>query len=293
MAEETTESGPPESPEREDPPRSSGKHPIGRMLAIGLIASAIGTVLVLLIDWFPVGASAGADDVDLLYDITLIVAIPIFVLVMAVAIYSVVRFRARPGDTRDGAPIHGNARLEVVWVSIPLVIVIALAAYAWIVLDNIEAREPNTLQVGVRAQQFAWSFQYPQPGGRPVESEELVLPEGRPVNFNIDAVDVIHSFWVPAFRIKQDAVPGITTETRAVPIRTGRYDVVCTELCGVGHATMRQNVRVVPPAEFDRWMAARRGSASPTGSAGASAAPTPPPRAQAGAAGPAESGGRG
>ena len=265
MAEEKSETGTSERAEDREPPQSSGKHPIGRMLLIGAIASAIGVVLVLLIDWFPVGASSGAADVDLLYDVTLIIAIPIFVLVMAVAIYSVVRFRARPGDTRDGAPIHGNARLEVVWVAIPTIIVTALAAYSWIILDEIEAREPNTLEVSVRAQQFAWTFQYPQAGARAIDSEELVLPEGRPVNFNIDAIDVIHSFWVPAFRIKQDAVPGIKTETRTVPTRPGRYDIVCTELCGAGHATMRQDVRVVPPGEFDRWLAAKRGGTSPTG----------------------------
>jgi cytochrome c oxidase subunit II len=282
MAEETSETGTRERPEDREPPHTSGEHPIARMLLIGAIASAIGVIGVLLIDWFPVEASAGADDVDLLYDITLVVAIPIFVLVMAVAIYSVVRFRARPGDTRDGAPIHGNARLEVVWVAIPTIIVSALAAYSWIVLDDIEAREPNTLEVSVRAQQFAWAFQYPQPGGRPIDSEELVLPEGRPVNFNIDAIDVIHSFWIPAFRIKQDAVPGIKTETRTVPTRPGRYDVVCTELCGSGHSTMRQNVRVVPPREFDRWLAAKRGGAGAAGGGAAQSGRDTGARATAG-----------
>ena len=282
MAEDTTsETRGGEPPEAQEPPRSSGEHPIARMLGIGLIASVIGVGLVLLIDWFPIGASSAASPVDTLYDVTLMIAIPIFVLVMSVAIYSVVRFRARPGDTRDGAPIHGNARLEVLWVAIPFLIVSALAAYSWVVLDDIEARDADTLEVGVRAQQFAWSFQYPQAGGPAVESNELVLPEGRPVNFNIDAVDVIHSFWVPAFRIKQDAVPGIKTETRTTPTRVGRYDVVCTELCGVGHATMRQNVRVVPPGEFNRWLAGRRGAggqggaaqAAPSGEAASASSP--------------------
>jgi cytochrome c oxidase subunit 2 len=265
MAEEQTETAPEERPEAEEPPRAGGEHPIARMLLIGAVASAIGVGLILLIDWFPTPASTEADQVDTLYDITLVVAIPIFVLVMSVAIYSVVRFRARPGDDRDGAPIHGNARLEVVWVAIPFVIVSALAAYSWIVLDDIEARAPGTLPVTVRGQQFAWSFEYPQRGGAPVKSEELVLPIDRPVNFSIDAVDVIHSFWVPAFRIKQDAVPGIKTETRATPRQTGRFDVVCTELCGAGHATMRQNVRVVSQPEFDRWLAGRRGAAGAPG----------------------------
>jgi cytochrome c oxidase subunit II len=256
-----TEQGAEPVPERREPPQSSGQHPIARMLLIGAIASAIGVGLVLLIDWFPPLASSWARPVDTLYLVTLGIAVPIFVLVMTVAIYSVVRFRARPGDTRDGAPVHGSARLEVVWVAVPFLIVSALAAYSWIVLDDIEARSPQALRVDVRGQQFAWTFQYPQRGGPPVQSEQLVLPVGRQADFRIQASDVIHSFWVPAFRIKQDAVPGLKTETRTTPTRVGSFDVVCAELCGAGHATMRQTVRVLPPAEFDRWLASRRGGA--------------------------------
>jgi len=254
-----TEGGAEPPPERREPPEPSGQHPIARMLLIDAIASAIGVGLVLLIDWFPPVASSAAGPIDTLYHVTLVVAVPIFVLVMTVAIYSVIRFRARPGDTRDGAPVHGSARLEVVWVAVPFVIVSALAAYAWIVLDDIEARSPDALRVDVRGQQFAWTFQYPQRGGPPVQSEQLVLPVGRQADFSIQAADVIHSFWVPAFRIKQDAVPGIKTETRTTPTRTGTFGVVCAELCGVGHATMRQTVRVLPQREFDRWLASRRG----------------------------------
>ena len=257
-----TEGRDPEPPERREPPGASGDHPIARMLLVGAIASAIGVGLVLLIDWFPPVASSGAQSVDTLYDVTLGVAIPIFVLVMTVAIYSVVRFRARPGDTRDGAPIHGSARLEVLWVAVPTLIVSALAAYSWVVLDDLEARASDPLRVSVRGQQFAWTFQYPQPGGQPVQSEQLVLPVGRQADFTIQAADVIHSFWVPAFRIKQDAVPGIKTQTRTTPTRTGSFDVVCAELCGAGHSTMRQNVRVVPKAEFDRWLAGKRAAAA-------------------------------
>jgi len=272
MADQDAETEVPESevPERQEPPRSSGEHPIARMLLVGVVASAIGVGLVLLIDWFPTSASREARAVDTLYDVTLGIAIPIFVLVMTVAIYSVFRFRARPGDSREGAPIHGDARLEVVWVAIPFLIVSALAAYSWIVLDDIEARKPDEVRVKVQAQQFAWTFEYPRAGGPPVRSEELVLPVGRQANFDIRAVDVIHSFWVPAFRIKQDAVPGIVTQTRTTPQRVGTYDVVCTELCGAGHSTMRQDVRVVPQAEFDRWLSrgAQGATASPAGAGG-------------------------
>src|SRR5205807_3605334 len=142
---------------------------------------------------------------DTLYDVLLIVSVPIFVLVMTVAIYSVVRFRARPGDTGDGPPIHGNARLEVVWVVIPFIMVSSLAAYAWITLHNIEKKKKGEMIVHVMAQQFEWHFRYAAPGGRQVMSNVLYLPLDKPVKFEINTKDVIHSFWVPAFRLKSDA----------------------------------------------------------------------------------------
>lgn len=268
------------------------KHPLAQMLVIGAIASVIGVVFALLIDWFPPHAATAAGDVDTLYDVLLIFSVPIFVLVMTVAIYSVVKFRARPGDQSDGPPIHGNALLEVVWVAVPFLIVSALAVYGWVVLRDIEEPQPNTMVVDVTGQQFAWSFQYPQPGGAdPVQSNQLVLPVNRPVDFKIQALDVLHSFWVPAFRLKSDAVPGIETSYRATPDRVGTYDVVCAELCGLGHSTMRQTVRVVPEQEFATWLAARKDEAAPaSGSAegsagGGQAAPSEedqPPRSDTG-----------
>jgi len=222
------------------------------MFAIGVIASLIGVALALWIDWFPVNAASSTSEIDTLYDVLMIVSVPIFVLVMTIAIYSVYRFRARPGDMRDGAPIHGNTRLEVIWVAIPTVIVSILAAYAWIVLDDVEAKKPNELKVIVVAQQFAWHFQYPQYGG--VQSEQLYLPKDRPVSFDIKTEDVLHSFWIPSMRLKNDAVPGLTTHFRLTPTRYGKYDVVCAELCGLGHATMRQYAHVVQTDTFDTWV---------------------------------------
>ena len=236
-------------------------HPIARMLAIGVVASLAGIALAYLIDWFPHQASTQAKEIDKLWDILLAVSVPVFVLVMSVAIYSVVRFRARPGDQRDGEPIHGSTKLEVIWVAIPFVIVTVLAVYAWIVLEDLEEPRPNTMVVDVRGQQFAWSFRYQGPDGKPVSSNELVLPVNRPVEFKIRASDVIHSFWVPDFRMKQDAVPGLTTRTRVTPTRLGTYDVVCAELCGLGHSTMRQTVRVVDDSQFAAWL--ERGGKGP------------------------------
>jgi cytochrome c oxidase subunit 2 len=255
MSERDPAAGSPKGAPEEDPRIEGEKHPIAKMIGIGLVASVVGTAITLLMDWFPEPASGAADTIDTVYDVLLICSVPVFVLVMTIAIYSVVRFRAKPGDLRDGPPIHGNTRLEVFWVSVPFLMVSALAAYAWIELDNIEAKQPNELVVAVTGQQFTWTFEYP---GEDVNSTELVLPEDRPVDFRIRTRDVIHSFWVPEFRLKSDAVPGLTTKIRLTPTRIGRYQVVCAELCGIGHSTMRQDVRVVAPGEFDGWLQEQR-----------------------------------
>jgi cytochrome c oxidase subunit II len=244
-------------------PDDEHQHPLARMLLIGLVASLIGDVIVLLIDWFPVGATKSAHEIDTLYDVLLLVSVPIFVLVMTVAIYSVVRYRARPGDMGDGPPIHGNTRLEVIWVTIPFLIVTTLAIYAWIVLNDVEAKKPNEMTVKVYGQQFTWHFQYPSLGN--IKSDQLYLPKDQPIKFDVGTQDVIHSFWVPNFRLKTDAVPGITTHIRATPDRLGRYDVVCAELCGLGHATMREFVYVVPRAQFNQWVLKQKKLQAPGG----------------------------
>ena len=237
--------GPPET----DPRIEGEQHPVARMIGIGLFASVIGIAITLWIDWFPENAAGEAGTIDTLYDVLLICSVPVFVLVMTIAIYSVVRFRAKPGDMGDGAPIHGNTRLEIIWVTIPFIMVTALAIYGWVVLDDLEAKQKNEMVVNVTGQQFTWTFEYPS---EKVNSPELVLPVDRPIEFKIKTKDVIHSFWVPQFRLKSDAVPGLTTSIRVTPDKPGRYEVVCAELCGLGHSTMRQFVRVLPADEFDR-----------------------------------------
>jgi cytochrome c oxidase subunit 2 len=235
------------------------------MIGIGVFASLIGIAITLVIDWFPESAAGSASKIDTLYDVLLICSVPVFVLVMTIAIYSVVRFRARPGDMGDGPPIHGNTRLEVIWVTIPFVMVTALAIYGWITLDNLEAKQKNELVVNVTGQQFTWNFEYPS---EKVTSPELVLPVDRPVEFKIHTKDVIHSFWVPQFRLKSDAVPGLTTKIRLTPNKVGNYEVVCAELCGIGHSTMREFVRVLPVSQFDSWLSKHRKAAAGGGGGG-------------------------
>ncbi|HEX6715428.1 MAG TPA: cytochrome c oxidase subunit II [Thermoleophilaceae bacterium] len=237
------------------------------MLVIGIGAAALGTFGSLQIDWFPTQASTAAPKIDTLYDWLLVASVPMFVLVMSVAIYCVVRFRVRPGGpTGDGAPIHGNTRLEIIWVTIPFLIVTALAVYAAVVLAQIEKKKPNELQVRAIGQQFTWHFEYTQ-DGKKFTTDQLYLPNNRPVYMKINTRDVLHSFWVPAFRLKMDAVPGQTDYVRFTPNRLGNYEVVCAELCGIGHATMRVKAAVVSTQEFEKW-AQTRLSPQPAGGGG-------------------------
>jgi cytochrome c oxidase subunit 2 len=240
------------------------------MLIIGAIASVIGVVIALLIDWFPPQATTESRKIDTLYDVLLVVSVPVFVLVLVVVLYSVWKFRMRPGEElKDGPPIHGNTGLEIIWTAVPAILITGLAVYAYAVLHDIEKAKANTLEVQVTGQQFTWSFQYPQAGGKPVNSPQLYLPKDRPVRIKIKAVDVIHSFWVPAFRLKKDAVPGITTDVRFTPNRLGTYPVVCAELCGIGHAVMRQTAHVVSPAAFAAWLQKKKAPPAPAGGGGA------------------------
>src|SRR3954453_7366072 len=137
------------------------RHPVLQMFLIGFVAAIIGVAISLSIDWFPARGGSAAKPVVTLYDVLLIVSVPIFVLVMTVAIYSVWRFRAKPGDMSDGAPIHGNTKLEVIWVTVPFLLVTGLAIYGWVTLSDIEAKQPNELVVNVTGQQFTWHFEYP------------------------------------------------------------------------------------------------------------------------------------
>jgi cytochrome c oxidase subunit 2 len=234
------------------------------MLIIGAIASAIGIALSLLIDWFPGQASSQAPKIDTLFDVLLIVSVPILVLVLVIVLFCVWKYRMRPGDeNKDGPPIHGNTRLEVIWTAVPAILLVGLCSYAYVVLRDIERKPKNEMLVGVKGQQFAWSFSYPGAGAaKAVNSTQLYLPEGRAVKFNIRSEDVIHDFWVPQFRMKIDAVPGQVTKYRVTPTRRGTYPIVCAELCGLGHATMRATVHVVPAAQFESWLARLRASAA-------------------------------
>jgi cytochrome c oxidase subunit II len=239
--------------------------PVLQMVCCGAIGVAILLPIVLfLIPWWPADASTQASNIHTLYDVLLIATVPIFVLVLTVVLYSVFKFRMKPGEEeKDGPPIHGNTRLEVVWTAIPAVLILCLCGYSYSVLSSNEANHPGAMVVNVTARQFAFEFSYPQSGSNQIVSPELYLPKGRPVVFKLRSVDVIHSFFVPQFSEKLDAVPGITTVLRVTPTRLGTYAGECTELCGAGHSLMRATVRVVTPAAFQTWLRAQKPNAPP------------------------------
>ncbi len=230
-----------------------------------LIGTAILLPIALVIHWFPADASKQAHNDRILYDVLLIASVPIFVIVESVVLYSVWNFRMRPGEEdKDGPPIHGNTRLEVVWTAAPALLIVGLCIYAYTVLRSNEKTIPSERLINVTERQFAFEFSYPMDHGKQyVVSPVLYLPNNKPVLFHIRSLDVIHSFFVPDFSQKIDAVPGITTDLHVTPTRIGTYPVECTELCGAGHAFMRTAVHVLTPTAFNSWLAAQKPGGPP------------------------------
>jgi cytochrome c oxidase subunit II len=220
------------------------------MVLIGVVVGAIVTAIALVVDWLPAQASEEAERIDFVFWLTTWICVAIFAVVAAMILYSVVRFRASDDDDSDGLPIHGHTGIEVVWTAIPLVLVTVIAVASGVALARNDNTTPNPLTVQVTAQQFSWLFTYPNG----TTSATLRLPLDRSARLELRALDVIHSFWVPEFRQKQDAVPGIVTRVVVTPTRVGTFPVICMELCGLGHAKMRTNAEVMPQAEFDAWL---------------------------------------
>jgi len=247
------------------------------LIVAAVIATAIGIVLSYTIHWFPAQASTQAHNTDLLYHVLVIASVPIFVIVVSVVLFSVWHFRMKPGEElKDGPPIHGNTRLEFIWTAIPTVLVLGLVGYSFVILHDNERKPAREIDIGVTGQQFVWTYQYPPSvtGGAPINSYKLYLPDNESVEFNMRSKDVIHAFWIPAFRLQEDLVPGITTHYRATPDRLGSYPVVCNLLCGVGHSLMRSTVHVVTPTQFKAWIRSQQNSGSTSASTGTTSAGT-------------------
>ncbi len=254
--------------------------PLAKMLAATLALTAVISVVMVNIHWDGQRASTAAPEIDHLLNVMIVLSSFVFSLVMVLMGYALWKFRAKPGDEGDGEPIHGNTRLEIAWTLIPTVIVLFGAGYSWDVLNKIENRDPHHLNVNVYSQQYAWSFTYP--GADRFSRGELHVPVDRQVVFSMHALDVIHSFWVPEWRIKKDNVPGITTQAVITPDRIGTYQLICTELCGFGHSTMRAKVVVQSRADFQKWLSTlQKPPPEYTGNGGSDTGPSGGPQSAA------------
>lgn len=231
-----------------------GRLPIVKMLAATVAMAAAISAVMLSINWDGQEASTAAPKIDGLLNVMIVLSSLVFSLVIVMLFYALYKFRAKPGDESDGEPIHGNTRLEIAWTLIPTIIVLFGGGYSWKVLNEIEKPAKNAMTVDVFSQQYAWSFGYPGKGDVYIEGE-MHVPVNRQIQFKMHAQDVIHSFWVPEWRIKKDNVPGITTTAIVTPDKVGTYQLICTELCGFGHASMRAKVVVEPPGQFQKWVA--------------------------------------
>src|ERR687888_1479210 len=224
---------------------------IVQLIVIGVVAGGIATAVALIPSWLPPSASDEAGRIDFVFWFVTGICIFIFAIVAAVSVMAVWKFRAPPDDDSDGPPVHGHTGLEIAWTALPALLVTAIAVVSAIVLAKDDAQGANPLRVEVTAQQFFWSYRYPEYDNK--TSDILRLPVNRSVVLRMTAKDVIHSFWVPEFRQKQDVVPGIHPTLHITPNRVGTYPVICTELCGLGHALMRSRVIVMSPEAFDKW----------------------------------------
>ncbi|WP_036891713.1 MULTISPECIES: cytochrome c oxidase subunit II [Prochlorococcus] len=231
----------------------------------------------------PVVASSNAPIYDELFRVLFVIGIILFVGMTALVIYSLITFRKRPGQTSDGIAIEDNLPLEIFWTAVPAIVVLFVGLYSYDIYERMggmqlasnnshdhslmmkderiwggigTAQEENPegalspVNVEVTAMQFAFLFNYPK---GEIISGELHVPAGRPVSMKMDSKDVIHAFWVPEFRLKQDIIPGQPTILNFTPTKIGRYPIICAELCGPYHGGMRSTVVVEEPEEYESW----------------------------------------
>jgi cytochrome c oxidase subunit 2 len=221
----------------------------------------------------PPSASSYAGDIDWLYYLILIITGLAFLIVEIGLVWFAVKYRTRPN--RKAHYTHGYARAEWIWTSVTAVVVVVIGLLSAGVWDQIKGRDsipPGAIPIGIHAKQFEWHIIYPGADGQLETSDDLSvrnqlhLPVNKPVVATLTSEDAIHSFFIPAFRIKQDAVPGMKIRVWFQPTDTGTFELACAELCGLGHYRMRAVVTVHAEAEYQRWLEerGRAAAASPT-----------------------------
>jgi cytochrome c oxidase subunit II len=239
---------------------------MGHFVIVGILVVAMAILTYVGLDMagvatqmHPIEASLQSVSIDWLWNWQIMAMSFLFALIVVPMIYSMVVFRRRKGDTSEGEHFEGNTTLEIVWTVIPLFAVLTMAYMGSYSLGEIRRVDPNAINIKVKAQQFTWTFEYPEYG---IVSNELHLPVDQQVVLKMESADVIHSFWVPEFRVKQDVVPGRVTEYRITPTLVGNYKVRCAELCGASHAYMENGVIVDTKGDYDKWIAKQQAIAA-------------------------------
>lgn len=279
-------------------------------LLLGMVLVLAGLWLGQNVSLLPVDASLNAPVYDELFKVLFSIGSVLFVGILGLLIFSLVRFRRRHGDTTDGAPIEGNLPLEIVWTAIPAVVILFIGIYSYDIYDRMGGMTPlndhsamahaahanggatvqpaavvtpsdsggsreqvwggigpvagqSALTIDLTALQFAFIFHYPDSN---ITSGILHIPADQPVELRMKANDVIHAFWVPQFRLKQDVIPGQETILTFTATRPGTYPVICAELCGPYHGGMHTSVVVHEPNDYQEWIEANRPGGPPTAS---------------------------
>jgi len=208
----------------------------------------------------PEEASTYAGRIDGIFNLILWITGVVFVAVEATLLVFVFKYRAKPGG--KATYTHGSNRLEIIWTVIPALILVFLALISQDSWGYIRNHFPaDGTRIDIVAEQFAWNIRYPGPDGKFDTADDVVtlnqlhFPVGKPAIINLHSKDVIHSFFLPEFRIKQDAVPGITTRVWVEAKHTGHWEIACAELCGLGHYRMKGYLTVDSPEDFQKWLA--------------------------------------
>lgn len=225
------------------------------LVVIGLLTLVCSVALLKLarhVQFMPVAASDEAVMIDHAFEGMLKVTIPIFSLILATLLYCLYAFRART-PTEEGVTLHGSkgGLVEVLWVSASLILTLGLAAFGAKEFRLIRGSDHADLDIQVNASQFSWEFFYPSYGAY---GSRLILPKDRRVRLLLTSKDVVHSFWVPEFRLKQDALPGKVVKLLLTPSKTGTYQLFCAELCGREHTEMTARVEVVEADQLEKAM---------------------------------------
>jgi cytochrome c oxidase subunit II len=262
MADTTIAQPPPVSPAPPDPQQPRNRNPVARIAALWAALTIVLELFAIFVPARLMGVAAAKNMVDIKRSVTVfsIAAAPVAALVWSIALYSLLRWRHRGPEppTEDGPPIRGNTAVQTIWLLVSSALCLFLLIWGLAAIQATTPTATNAMVVDVTGQQWLWTFSYPGAGG--VTSDVLYLPVNRAVAFDVTSDDVVHSFWIVQMGIKIDANPGEITYIGVTPDRLGTFTVRCAELCGIYHAYMQTQVRVVSEAAFTSWLRANGGT---------------------------------